>query len=171
MTDVGATHSKVAPDDRSVVGHFDTTFAAAYRAAFRLLGERQDALECAQEALTRAYPKWERLAREGDPLPWVVRVAVNLATDRWRKGKFADRYVAQRRADEQSAAADAGLVDRLTLHRALATLPRRQREVVLMRYLADLSEATVAAALDISVGSVKQHAARGLAALRLAMQE
>ena len=55
----------------------DAAFRAAYRSAFRLLGDREEALDCAQEALTRAYPRWERLLRDGDPTPWVARVAGN----------------------------------------------------------------------------------------------
>ena len=174
MTDAVAT--QLGTDATRPIGsfdaEFDAIFAAAYRAAYRLLGERQDALECAQEALTRAYPHWDRLAQAGNPLPWVVRVSANLATDRWRQHKFASRngsgYPTER---HESAAADDGLVERLALHNALATLSRRQREVVVLRYIADFSEATVAKALKISTGSVKQHASRGLAALRLSLQE
>lgn len=55
---------------------------------------------------------------------------------------------------------------RVDLYRALVGLPRRQREVVVLRHLADFSEADVAAALGCSVDSVKTHASRGLAALR-----
>ena len=51
----------------------------------------------------------------------------------------------------------------------LRSLSRRQREVVALRYLADLPEADVARALGCSVGTVKQHASRGLAALRVAL--
>ena len=61
-----------------------------------------------------------------------------------------------------------GRVVRGDLHHALGRLSRRQREVLVLRFLADLPEADVAQALGCSVGSVKQHAARGLAALRTA---
>ena len=54
---------------------------------------------------------------------------------------------------------------------ALRRLPRRQREVVTLRYLADVPEAEVARLLGISAGSVKTHASRGLAALRLGLEE
>ena len=58
---------------------------------------------------------------------------------------------------------------RVDLHRALDTLSRRQREVLVLRFLADLPEADVAKVLGCSVGSVKQHASRGLATLRTSM--
>lgn len=57
-------------------------------------------------------------------------------------------------------------VDHVELVAALRSLPRRQREVVALRYLADLPEAEVAALLGCAPGTVKQHAHRGLAALR-----
>ena len=53
---------------------------------------------------------------------------------------------------------------------ALRTLPSRQREVLVLRYYADLSEADIAEALGISRGAVKSHASRGMAALRLALE-
>ncbi|HEY1739863.1 MAG TPA: sigma factor, partial [Acidimicrobiia bacterium] len=81
----------VADDPASFEAAFDGLFAAAYRAAFRLLGEREEASDCAQEALTRAYPRWDRLQHKGDPSPWVVRVAANLAIDRWRRSQRSDR--------------------------------------------------------------------------------
>jgi RNA polymerase sigma factor (sigma-70 family) len=63
------------------------------------------------------------------------------------------------------------VVTRAVLHAALARLPRRQREVVLLRYVGDVSETEVARTLGISNGAVKQHAARGLAALRTHMED
>jgi RNA polymerase sigma factor (sigma-70 family) len=71
--------------------------------------------------------------------------------------------------DERTATSPGPTGQRIDLHRALDTLSRRQREVIVLRFLADLPEAEVARALGCSVGSVKQHASRGLAALRNVM--
>jgi RNA polymerase sigma-70 factor (sigma-E family) len=145
---------------------FDRLFRDAYRVAYRLLGNRDDAAEVAQEALARALVRWNRVSDAGDPAPWVVRVAANLALDRWRRAKTADRH----RADATRAEVEVVVVpERIDLHRALAALPRRQRQVVVLRYVADMSEADVAGALGCSVGTVKTHASRGLAALRAAL--
>ncbi len=141
---------------------FEPAFAdlhrLAYRVAFRILGDRGDAEDVAQEALARAVVRWGRLA--GRPQGWVSRVAANLAIDRYRR---------RRRPLPPPgvlAAVDPYLGERIDLTRALAGLPRRQREVVVLRYLADWSEADVAAELGCSVGAVKSHGSRGLAALR-----
>jgi RNA polymerase sigma-70 factor (sigma-E family) len=140
---------------------FPDLFRAAYRVAYRLLGSREDAADCAQEACARACLRWEKLARGGSPLPWVVRVSGNLAIDRWRRQKTA----AAAPADRDESQTEPG-PDRVDLQRALEGLSKRQREVVVLRYLADVSEAQTGALLGCSIGSVKTHASRGLAALR-----
>jgi RNA polymerase sigma-70 factor (sigma-E family) len=145
------------------VGTFDEAFAAlyaaAYRVAFRLLGNRTEAEDVAQEALARAYVRWRTV--EEYAVPWTCRVATNLAIDRTRRAK----HLSSAEAPEH-AVRDPRVEDRLDLQRALRTLPRRQRDVVALRYLADQPEEAVARALGVSVGSVKTHASRGLAALR-----
>jgi len=148
-----------------VDGGFDETFPelfrAAYKVAFRLLGSREDAADCAQEACARACADWRKLSGTGSPLPWVVRVSSNLAIDRWRRSRRARAH----EAAFVTAAIDPG-PERLDLYRALDALPRRQREVVVLRYLADLPETEVAAVIGCSLGTVKSNAARARAALR-----
>jgi RNA polymerase sigma factor (sigma-70 family) len=147
-------------DDR-----FDDLAGLAYRVAFRLLGEREEARDVAQEALARAYARWHTVA--GYDEPWVARVATNLAISRWRKRRPTVPI------DERHATLDADpagtALDRHRLVQSLRRLPRRQREVVVLRYLADLSERDVARALKTTVGSVKQHAHRALTRLRAEM--
>jgi RNA polymerase sigma-70 factor (sigma-E family) len=146
---------------------FASLFRAAYRVAYRLLGDREDAADVAQEALARASVRWSRVtAGDRSAVPWVMRVAANLALDRGRR-----RRVAARHAPALVATSTSEIPERVDLHRALAGLPKRQREVVLLRYVADLPEADVAVALGCAVGTVKTHASRGLTALRLALGE
>lgn len=144
---------------------FDGLAVLARRVAFRILGDRAEAEEVAQEALARAYVRWRSVA--GHAEPWVARVAANLAIGVWRKRRptvaFEDAHA--------GVAADAHALERYGLVAALRRLPRRQREVVVLRYLADLPEAEVAAQLRTSVGSVKTHAHRGLARLRAELGE
>ena len=124
---------------------FDELYRLAYQVAFRLTGSRDESKDAAQEALARAYVRWGRVGPYAEA--WVSKVSANLVLDGWRRS-------------------DALAADRLDLLRALSTLPRRQREVLALRYLADLPLANVADALGCTVGTVKQHAARGLEALR-----
>ncbi len=147
---------------------FDEAFAdlavVAHRVAYRLLGDRADAEDVTQEALARAYARWRRVA--GHAEPWVARVAGNLAIDLLRRR--GRRPTVAGVDDHVGDTPHPAALDRLELVRLLDGLPRRQREVLVLRYLADLTEAATAAELGTSVGTVKQHAHRGLAALRLA---
>jgi RNA polymerase sigma-70 factor (sigma-E family) len=145
---------------------FPVLIRDAYRVAYRLLGDRNEAEDVAQEACARAYSRWSTIRDHAEP--WCVRVASNLALDllraRTRAVKRNERYAA-----EQSAAGSASTDDRLDLYAALSKLPKRQRESVILRYLGDLSEAQTADVMGCSVGSVKTHSSRGIAALRQAL--
>jgi RNA polymerase sigma-70 factor (sigma-E family) len=158
-------------DARAVEPSFDDEYPAlyrsAYRVAFRLLGRREEAADLAQEACARAYARWNRVGTFVSPEAWVAKVAGNLAIDARRRQSTEQRHVNAYVAEspEDRARYD----ERLDLHRALRALPRRQREVVLLRFVADQPEAAVASALGCSLGTVKSHASRGLAALRDAL--
>jgi RNA polymerase sigma-70 factor (sigma-E family) len=137
---------------------FRRLYDAAYRVAYRVLGDRLEAEDVAQETLARAFIGWRSMSEYPDA--WVATVAANLAVDRWRRRRKVPP------PEVVPTTVDAYAGERVDLVRALRALPRRQREVVVLRYLADHSEESVAAALGCSVGTVKTHASRGLAALR-----
>jgi RNA polymerase sigma-70 factor (sigma-E family) len=154
----------VAVAKEEFVDAYPTLYRNAYRIAFRLLGDREDAEDIAQEACIRACQRWRRLTDGGYAEAWTAHVTTNLSLDRWRRRRSALRYLQNSPRPSDPIAAD-----RVDLHRALATLPQRQREVVLLRYVADLPEQEVARQLRCSTGTVKTHASRGLAALRAAL--
>ena len=138
---------------------FDALFPRAQRLAYRILGNWLAAEDVAAEALARACFRWHKVRelpwRDG----WVLRVATNLALDT-AKRKAPELEVAEDLDAEEAA------VLRLAMRQALQALPRRQREVLALRFLSDLNEADIATALGISAGSVKTHTSRGLATLR-----
>jgi RNA polymerase sigma factor (sigma-70 family) len=140
---------------------FDGLARIAYRVAYRVLGDREDACDVAQEALARAYPRWRKIEAYAEP--WVARVAANLAVGQVRRRRRRGPLPESATDDLEPAA-----VERLELVRELQRLPRRQREVIALRFLADLTETQVATALGCSLGSVKKHSNRGLSTLRLA---
>jgi len=140
---------------------FSELYRIAYRVSFRVLGDRGDAEDVAQEALARTHLRWTRLRDR--PEGWVVTVATNLSIDRLRRRR---RSPVSERATEPLTLVDANLSERIDLARALRHLPNRQRQVVILRYLADWSELDVAEALGCAPGSVKSHASRGLSTLR-----
>lgn len=145
--------------DEGFVAAFDELYPPAVRLAARILGDQPSAEDVAAEALSRAYARWSKVANLPYRDAWVLRVAGNLAIDavRRRRPRHAPPLAAQ--FEDASAL-------RLALAAALAQLPSRQREAVVLRYLGGYSEAEVSAALGISPNSVKTHLQRGLTALR-----
>lgn len=146
-------------------------FAAAHSAeliklAFMVSGDRGRAEDAAQEALVRAYQRWSRLE---NPLAYARRVAVNATRDEWRRAQRATRaheHATTLARLEGISDIETSVLQRDALMSALAELPHRQRAVIALRYLTDLSEAETAAVLEISVGTVKSQTFDALARLR-----
>lgn len=147
---------------------FEELAPLAYRTAFRVVGRRSEAEEIAQETMARAMQRWSRIRTHARP--WVCRVAANEAIGVVRKRNRRDRIVATHRPEPQPDDVSSS-IGRLDLQRVLLDLPTRQREVVMLRFVADLTEREVADELGISLGTVKTHARRGLDALRSAMTD
>jgi RNA polymerase sigma factor (sigma-70 family) len=140
-------------------------FDQAYRIAYRLLGDRTEAEDVAAETCARAYSRWRAVSDFAEP--WCVRVSGNLALDLLRARSRATRRGHQQPFERDEIAAS---TQRLDLYRALTQLPRRQREVVVLRFLGDQTEEQTAALLGVSAGSVKTHGSRGLSRLRELIQ-
>ncbi|MGI5211914.1 SigE family RNA polymerase sigma factor [Plantactinospora sp. CA-290183] len=148
-------------------------FDDVYRSHFQSLvvqlyayvGDMTEAQDLVQEAFSRAWPRWEKIARYDDPVSWVRRVAWNAATSRWRRLRTA-RLFAERQRPEN---VDGPGPDRVALAAALATLPANQRRAVVLHHLADLSVNQIALECDVAPGTVKSwlHRARLTLAARL----
>jgi RNA polymerase sigma-70 factor (sigma-E family) len=173
-----------AESDAQVAGwEADSALTALYaahwhslvRLSWLLVRDQQVAEETVQDAFVAMHSRWSQLRDQERALAYLRRCVVNSSRSALRHRTVENRY---RRAEagartahgmttEPSAetrALEHATGDRLIA--ALGRLPRRQREVLTLRYYLDLSEAQIADALSISAGSVKAHAHRGLAALR-----
>lgn len=144
--------------DRFVAEHGDRLLHAAYG----LCGDWQHAEDLVQQALVATARRWGSIA--DNPAGYAYRCLVRANVDRWRVRR---RRPEQELIDEPVASGP-DPDDHLAVLAVLQTLPPRQRAIVVLRYLHDLSEADTAAALGISVGAVKSGASRGLANLRSA---
>jgi len=143
--------------------NFGALYRIAFRVAYRILGQQAEAEDVAQDTMAKAYSRWWRIRPEA--ARWVSRVSANGAIDVWRKRSKQDLT-----AEDLVRAHDGEpIIERLALVDALSRLSKRQREVVVLRYLAGYPEADVAEILDCSVGTVKTHASRGLTRLRSTM--
>jgi RNA polymerase sigma-70 factor (sigma-E family) len=127
----------------------------------RLLGDPADAEDVVQTAFVKVY----RRGRLRDPElagAYLRQTVVNLVRSSWRRKQTARRHAEAAGADE---VVEPDVARRLVMRDAVAALPRRQREAVVLRYYADLTEAATADAMRVSVGSVKAYTSRGLARL------
>lgn len=141
-----------------------TEYRSLVRLAAILLGDAAAAEEVTQDAFAGALAAQGRMTDPDKLLAYVRSAVLNRARSRLRRGAVAARP--WRRAAEAVVPSpeDAAVVGsrRALVLAALRTLPRRQRECLALRYYLDLSDTEVAAALGVSVGSVKQHISRGL---------
>ena len=146
---------------------FDVLVAAQaaplLRAAYLLTADRGLAEDLVQTALTKAYLARSRVLSAASPEAYLRRILVNTHRRSFRRLRVREHLT----ADVPDAAVVGGdVAARRDLVVAVAALPRRQRAVVVLRYLEDRSEAEVAEILGCSAGTVKSQAARALAALR-----
>jgi RNA polymerase sigma-70 factor (sigma-E family) len=136
---------------------------ALLRFAHTLTGDAELAQDLVQDALERTGLAWSRLRRRDDPEGYVRRIIVTRYVSWWRRLR-RERLVAavpEAAYDDRSAA-----VPDETLWRLLATLPPKQRAVLVLRFYEDLTEVEVARVLNCSVGAVKSNGSRALARLR-----
>ena len=151
-----------ADRDAAFTAFVEQATPSLLRTAWLLTGNHDIAHDLVQSALVRTYVAWPRVRPE-TALAYTRRILVNERTDRWRR-HGAELMVAA--PPESATPAGSATEDRDIVVRLLATLPEQQRKVVVLRYYTDLSEQATADALNISVGSVKSAASRGLATLR-----
>jgi RNA polymerase sigma-70 factor (sigma-E family) len=133
----------------------------------RLLTDDADAADdLVAEAIARSLPRW-RAGRIDDCAAYVRRVVVNLSAQRWRRRALSRRrdHLALHWIGSIPDAAEAAAERDRTLH-AVMGLPVRRRAVVVLRFYDDMPEAEIAAALGISIGTVKSQLSRALEQLR-----
>lgn len=135
-------------------------YAALLRTAYLLCGSADRAEDLLQSALVAAMPKWRQMDH---PEAYIRRIMVNQLVNRWRRPirEIVTAVLPDRPFHDEP------IEQRDELWTALGRLPVRMRAVLVLRYWEDRSEQETADILGISTGTVKSHASRGLARLRL----
>lgn len=153
--------------DEAVTQLYAEHWVGLVRLATLLLADQGRAEEVVQDAYVALHRRWSRLREPDKARAYLRRSVVNGCRSALRHRTVVDRHRPAPPADVESAETTvlAG-EQQARLTDALAALPRRQREVLVLRYYVDLSEADIAATLGISRGAVKSHSSRGVAALR-----
>jgi RNA polymerase sigma-70 factor (sigma-E family) len=148
---------------------YDAHYVRLVRLAVLLLGDVGRAEEVVQDSFVAVYRRWDRLA-DADVPAYLRQTVVNRSRSVLRHLTVVGKHPPYAAGDGPGADEDV-LRDerRRAVVEALGRLPRRQREVLALRYYLDLSEREIAQTLSISQGAVKSHASRGAAALRLSL--
>lgn len=149
--------------DREFAAYMARRHAGALRTAYLLAGDHHVAEDIVQTAFAKLYLAWDRHApelRDG----YLRRILVNENNSWWRRPWHRREVTTDVLPEGRSPdPTDAGE----QLWRLVLRLPRKQRAALVLRYYEELSEAETAAALGVSVGTVKSQTSRALAALRI----
>ncbi|WP_420824852.1 SigE family RNA polymerase sigma factor [Streptomyces coryli] len=158
----------------TTVDHLTETYRLHYRSllglAALLLDDTASCEDVVQEAFIRVHSARKRVKDPEKTLAYLRQTVVNLSRSALRRRITGMKLLSKPMPDMASAEEGAyDLLERDQLIKAMRGLQRRQREVLSLRYFADMTEAQVAEVLGISLGSVKAYGSRGIAALRVAM--
>ncbi|MFF3012716.1 SigE family RNA polymerase sigma factor [Streptomyces sp. NPDC057939] len=159
----------------TTVDHLTETYRAHYRSllglAALLLDDTASCEDVVQEAFIRVHSARNRVRDRDKTLAYLRQTVVNLSRSALRRRILGLKLLSKPMPD--MASAEEGAYDQLErddLIKSMRGLQRRQREVLVLRYFADMTEVQVAETLGISLGSVKAYGSRGIAALRVAME-
>ncbi|MFI9720796.1 SigE family RNA polymerase sigma factor [Streptomyces sp. NPDC052396] len=159
----------------TTVDHLTETYRAHYRSllglAALLLDDTASCEDVVQEAFIRVHSARNRVRDPEKTLAYLRQTVVNLSRSALRRRILGLKLLSKPMPDMASAEEGAyEQLERDQLIKAMRGLQRRQREVLVLRYFADMTEAQVAEVLGLSIGSVKAYGSRGIAALRIAME-
>ena len=144
---------------------------ALLRLATLVTGNEADAQDAVQDALSRALPRWERIARADDPDAYVRRMVLNAHTSAWRRFRRKESPVALVRTDDTDDVLDpeaAGLahLDHARVWAACRSLAHDQRVAVVLRFYEQLSYAEIAALTGVAEATARSRVHRALDRLR-----
>jgi RNA polymerase sigma-70 factor (sigma-E family) len=161
------------PDaDQAVAQLYSAHYQALVRLATLLMRDAGTAEEVVQDAFVAMWRGWPRLGDADKALAYLRQAVVNRSRSVLRHRTVdGDSPVPALPDTPGSGHGASGLLEQAAARAALAGLSDRQREAIVLRYDAGLSEGEIAAAMKISRGAVNSHTARGLAALRAAVDQ
>jgi RNA polymerase sigma-70 factor (sigma-E family) len=165
----GAPSPATSGGDVTAHADFDEFVAARssrlLRTAYLLTRDHALAEDLLQTALTKAWFAWSRI--ESDPEPYVRKILVNTFATWWRRKWNGEQAYAEPPESDPGPSEHDDADERHDLWSAMGRLPRRQRAVIVLRFVEDLSEAETARLLGVSPGTVKSQTSKALTKLRI----
>lgn len=172
MTTTDLEGDQVATDPPGFTAWVAARGPALQRFAYLVTGNAHDAPDLVQEALSRAFPRWDKLAATDTAEAYVRRSIVNASITGWRKTRHlvavedAEQHLRDHQPDPT-----AGLDDADHAWALVQTLPVQQRAAVVLRFYEDLSFAQIATILDCAEATARSHVHRAVAVLRTRLSE
>ena len=170
----GVTLEPVAKEwdaTQAVTEIYNTHYRSLVRLAVLLVRDVATAEEVVQDSFVAMHSASRRLRDSDKALSYLRQSVVNRSRSVLRHRVVVDRNAPKPAPDMPSAEQGAlSLLERSAVIAALRTLPPRQREALVLKFYADLSEAQIAASMGISQGAVKSHTARGMASMRAVLE-
>jgi RNA polymerase sigma-70 factor (sigma-E family) len=163
-----SSRTEPAADAATFDEYAASAWAWLYRCSYLLAGNHADAEDLAQQTLLQAYRSWTKVRKADQPTAYVRRMLTNLYLSE-RRPKARRLELLTDAPPEPRPVPSAGPEDRMVLWPHVASLPPRQRAVIVLRYYEQLSEREIADALGCSTGNVKSTAHRALQSLRAAI--
>jgi RNA polymerase sigma-70 factor (sigma-E family) len=160
----GSPLDQVRSGPPDIAGLFRERHLELVRLALLVVGDLSTAEDVVQDAFEQLHKRWHLLRRQSSALDYVRSTVLNRSRSVLRRRGVARRY-APRIATPAAVDAGSAVELRSEFLDAFRALPRRQREVLALRYYLDLSVADTAGILRISEGAVRSTSSRGLAAL------
>jgi RNA polymerase sigma-70 factor (sigma-E family) len=174
-TDAFLASARAHPEwsaDHAVVELYSLHYRALVRLAAMLVRDIPTAEEVVQDSFVATHAGWPRLKDTEKALAYLRQAVVNRSRSVLRHRIVVEKNLQTAQPDMPSAEHGAfALLERSAVIAALRDLPQRQREAIVLRYYADLSEAEIAATMGISQGAVKSHTSRAISALRTALEQ
>lgn len=174
MVELERIHAAQQGDREAMVELLREIETPVYRTAYYMLGDEQEAMDAAQEALIRIYTKINTYEEKALFRTWVQRIVTNICIDKFRKNKQTVSieehelvFAAQDNIEEE--------IERVVLSsdikRAIDLLPDAHRTVVVLRYLQDFSYGEIAESLDMPLNTVKSYLFRARQQLQMLLKE
>ena len=157
--------------DRAVTAIYTTHYGSLVRLAVLLVRDAATAEEVVQDSFIALHAAWSRLRDTEKALSYLRQSVVNRSRSVLRHRAVTDETAPKLAPDLPAGQDSRSLLERSAVIAALRTLPPRQREALVLKYYAGLSEAQIASAMGISRGAVKSHTARGLSSLRAVLDK
>jgi RNA polymerase sigma factor (sigma-70 family) len=148
-------------------GFFEAHFEGLLRVLYLIGGDRHEAEDLAQEAMVKAYERWERIRRLDDPPGYVYRMALNARRSRLRRVALAARKAVGRLEADPISATD----DRDALRRALRTIPEGQREALVLVEWLGLDDQEAGRVLGVRPVTVRVRISRARPKLQEALRD